>query len=186
MKPIDVLLMNYFQKFSDWAQEWFGPTNFFWARAAFFFLTFGCFAMVGIDVVAQSKKGFVVFPILLMCGVMLLTYKLSIGICKAEKWCRKHPNLLNEELKDSLAIRLKSLTLCAACIILMIYKLFESSEPANLTEFLEGVKFFMYGLVSTLNVIMCYFNSCTPKPLKKEKAKALIESLALQKPQFAS
>lgn len=173
---LDAFLLNKFQKFSDWSQEWIGWNNFFWARIVFVLVTLEWTGSEVLNFFIDKGPSipFDIFFALLTVAVALF---LKGVIDIIEQKCMN-----NDTYANDIAIRGASYR---EWVILFTF-IFLGDIPrgigiirisADITTFAHGLKAILSGTDQVFMLIMLYFLGCTPKPPKRSKARKLIEKV---------
>jgi len=161
MNKLDSVILERFQRISDWFQTWTGLTNFHLAK---FCLSVSFFVATFSEVCKKNNSSFL--DILTFAAGILsygfILYQIETG----EKECYK-----NKDFQSSLAIGLSSFR------ILLLYfsgGLFVGRIIPIITGTYDA---FYFEAAHTLMFLASYFASCTPKPRSTSKIKEFIGKL---------
>ncbi|MFA5934157.1 MAG: hypothetical protein WC795_02995 [Candidatus Paceibacterota bacterium] len=176
MEKMDFALLGFFQKISDWFQEWFGRDNFFLARACVLLYILGYGIYIGSIILLLGMNSWL-FMYILCC--FFVSFIFSKGIDSLERICRENPKFKNPGVIGLRTNRILSMfwIIFAISSLLDILRLVFNqeyvSEVGNKShlillhsgECLEQLMFF----------VIPFFACCTPKPRKPSKVKKLVE-----------
>ncbi len=171
VKLFDTSMLSIYQKFSDWFQKTFGPTNFSLARACLMCLCLLNLSWFVIPVIIL--KDFAFTTIILMVLVVIILF-LGFRICtrsEREYFKKTRNNFLNKNEKTFFVWRIFSITFFIFRIIIFIQ---------TLTADFSVDLVIIYGALAGHHIIIVhffYFVSCTPLPPGESKVKAKLKKI---------
>lgn len=185
MGSLDTLLLQMFQKISDWFQDWIGVDNFKIAR---FLLVIQAIIHVASITLAYIILDADVFTAILAVGLVLMSRNAYAAIIMFEEKQKNSPNFLNQAVYLLASERTSSIVYAAFAMIPII-GMFQSLDTPHDLKLLGKVFVTFLSFIGIIKVIIYYFISCTPKPKKPSKIKQLVnkisESFTPATPEFA-
>jgi hypothetical protein len=154
---VDLILLNKFQKASDWMQDNLGYNNFAIARC----LRIAMIISFIIREILSILKGIDSSEIIVMACSIMVIIKMDFILRRAQHSLQNNPAFKNPVVSEYAVTRIMIQFVGIAAFGFLIKHLYYIVNPSvNYTEQL----FFV-----------AYFSSCTPKPYKTSKAKKLLE-----------
>ncbi|MDE3185367.1 MAG: hypothetical protein KGM16_18285 [Bacteroidota bacterium] len=169
---VDLILLNKFQKVSDWMQDNFGYNNFAIAR----FLRIAMIISFVIREVLSFLKGIDSSEIIVMACSIMVIIKMDFILRRAQQSLQNNPAFKNPIVSEYAVTRILIQFVGVAAFGFLIKHLYYIVNPSiNYADQLDQCKDFFWDLFGTLMFLVAYFSSCTPKPYKTSKAKKLLE-----------
>ena len=169
---VDLILLNKFQKVSDWMQDNFGYNNFAIAR----FLRIAMIISFVIREVLSFLKGIDSSEIIVMACSIMVIIKMDFILRRAQHSLQNNPAFKNPIVSEYAVTRILIQFVGVAAFGFLIKHLYYIVNPSiNYADQLDQCKDFFWDLFGTLMFLVAYFSSCTPKPYKTSKAKKLLE-----------
>ena len=169
---VDLIILNKFQKVSDWTQDNFGYNNFIIAR----FLRIAMIISFVIREVLSFLKGIDSSEIIVMACSIIVIIKMDFILRRAQHSLQNNPAFKNPVVSEYAVTRILIQFVGVAAFGFLIKHLYYIVNPSvNYTDQFDQCKDFFWDLFGTLLFFVAYFSSCTPKPYKTSKAKKLLE-----------
>lgn len=168
---VDLILLNKFQKASDWMQDNFGYDNFTIAR----FLRIAMIISFVIREVLSFVKGIDSSEIIVMACSVMIIIKIELILKRAQNTSQNNPTFKNPIVNEYVFARILIQFVGIAAFGFLIKHLYYIITPSvNYTEQYYQCKEFFWDLFGILMFFVAYFSSCTPKPYKTSKVKKLL------------
>lgn len=169
---VDSILLNKFQKASDWMQDNLGYNNFAIARC----LRIAMIISFIIREILSLLKGIDSSEIIVMACSIIVIIKMDFILRRAQHSLQNNPAFKNPVVSEYAVTRIMIQFVGIAAFGFLIKHLYYIVNPSvNYTEQLDQCKEFFWDLFGILMFFVAYFSSCTPKPYKTSKAKKLLE-----------
>ena len=170
---IDSLLLEKFQKASDWAQDYFGYNNFAIAKFLRIVMVIAFMLREAISLFRGIDSSEIT---IIICSVMIIVKMESISR-KAEQDLKNKSGLMNNAVSEYAVTRIIMQLVAIAAFGFFIKHLYYILNPSVIgiqKQYGEWKELF-WDTFGMLMFFVAYFSSCTPKPYKPSKARKLIE-----------